>query len=122
MKVVVIKVVVLGGYGVFGSRLAELLIRDGHEVWLAGRDIDKAAALAARIEEPHRIGLRKPTGAVRATDSATFNHSGPHGEGAATAAGTVSPRDIRWRPRREVRLRSAGVCGQWWISSVLMVT
>lgn len=31
------KVVILGGYGVFGSRLANLLVRDGHQVWLAGR-------------------------------------------------------------------------------------
>ena len=31
------KIVVLGGYGVFGSGLAELLLRDGHTVWLAGR-------------------------------------------------------------------------------------
>ncbi|MEH6635169.1 MAG: DUF4166 domain-containing protein [Halioglobus sp.] len=36
------KVVIVGGYGVFGSRLAELLLRDGHTVWLAGRDLEKA--------------------------------------------------------------------------------
>ena len=43
------RVVILGGYGVFGSRLAELLLRDGHEVWIVGRSIEKARALAARI-------------------------------------------------------------------------
>lgn len=43
------RVVVLGGYGVFGSRLAELLLRDGHQVWLAGRDLTKARALSASI-------------------------------------------------------------------------
>ena len=43
------KVVVLGGYGVFGSRLAELLLRDGHTVWLAGRDLEKARKLTTVI-------------------------------------------------------------------------
>ncbi|MBL4787348.1 MAG: NAD(P)-binding domain-containing protein, partial [Cohaesibacteraceae bacterium] len=43
------KIVIAGGYGVFGSRLAELLLRDGHDVWLAGRSQDKAQALADRI-------------------------------------------------------------------------
>ena len=43
------RVVVLGGYGVFGSRLARLLVRDGHDVWIAGRDAAQAAACATRI-------------------------------------------------------------------------
>lgn len=43
------RVVILGGYGVFGSRLAELLLRDGHEVWIVGRSLESAQALAARI-------------------------------------------------------------------------
>ena len=43
------RVVVLGGAGVFGSFLAQLLVRDGHELWIAGRDLDKARAAAARI-------------------------------------------------------------------------
>jgi nucleoside-diphosphate-sugar epimerase len=43
------RVVILGGYGVFGSRLAELLLRDGHDVWIVGRSLEKAQALAARI-------------------------------------------------------------------------
>ncbi|MDX8353690.1 DUF4166 domain-containing protein [Cognatiyoonia sp. IB215182] len=36
------KVVVLGGYGIFGSRLVELLHRDGHQVVVAGRSQAKA--------------------------------------------------------------------------------
>lgn len=40
------KVLILGGYGVFGARLARLLVRDGHEVTVAGRDADKARRLA----------------------------------------------------------------------------
>ncbi|MCY0152146.1 saccharopine dehydrogenase NADP-binding domain-containing protein [Hoeflea alexandrii] len=43
------KVVVLGGYGVFGSRLAELLVRDGHDVVVAGRSLSKAQALSGRL-------------------------------------------------------------------------
>ena len=42
------KVVVIGGYGVFGGRLAQLLLRDGHEVWIAGRNLQKAEKWAAR--------------------------------------------------------------------------
>ena len=36
------KVIILGGYGVFGGRLARLLLRDGHAVWIAGRNHDQA--------------------------------------------------------------------------------
>lgn len=43
------KVVVLGGYGVFGARLVRLLARDGHDVVVAGRAADKAAALAQDV-------------------------------------------------------------------------
>ena len=43
------KVVVLGGYGVFGSRLAELLVRDGHDVVIAGRSLGQARALAEQL-------------------------------------------------------------------------
>ena len=38
------RVVVLGGYGVFGSRLVDLLHRDGHQVVVAGRSRAKADA------------------------------------------------------------------------------
>jgi len=43
------KVVVLGGYGVFGGLLSELLIRDGHDVCIAGRNLAKARELADEI-------------------------------------------------------------------------
>lgn len=43
------RVLILGGYGVFGSRLAELLTRDGCEIVIAGRDGAKAHNAAARI-------------------------------------------------------------------------
>lgn len=40
------KVLLLGGTGVFGSRLARLLLRDGHCVTLAGRNLERAQKLA----------------------------------------------------------------------------
>lgn len=42
------KVLILGGYGVFGGHCARLLIEDGHEVFVAGRSLPKAQAFAAR--------------------------------------------------------------------------
>ncbi len=52
------KVVVLGGYGVFGSRLATLLCRDGHTVWAAGRHPEKAQMLVAEIgAQPMAVDL-----------------------------------------------------------------
>jgi hypothetical protein len=44
------KIVVLGGYGVFGAKLVDLLTRDGHDVIVAGRSLEKATALAARFD------------------------------------------------------------------------
>jgi len=41
------KVVVLGGYGVFGGRLARLLLADGLDVVVAGRSLAKAKAFTA---------------------------------------------------------------------------
>ena len=38
------KVLILGGYGVFGGRLARLLLQDGIEVIVAGRNFERAAA------------------------------------------------------------------------------
>ncbi|MEL7132296.1 MAG: saccharopine dehydrogenase NADP-binding domain-containing protein, partial [Pseudomonadota bacterium] len=43
------KVVIVGGYGVFGSLTARLLVRDGHQLWLAGRRPEKARALAREL-------------------------------------------------------------------------
>ena len=41
------KVLVLGGYGEFGGRLARLLLRDGHQVLVAGRSQAKAQRFCA---------------------------------------------------------------------------
>ncbi|MGA0541938.1 DUF4166 domain-containing protein [Neotabrizicola sp. VNH66] len=43
------KVLILGGYGVFGERLARLLVRDRHDVTVAGRDAVKAQRLADEL-------------------------------------------------------------------------
>ena len=43
------RVVVLGGYGVFGARLVRLLCRDGQDVFVAGRSADKAQTLADEV-------------------------------------------------------------------------
>jgi len=37
-----LRVLIIGGYGEFGGRLAQLLLRDSHDVLVAGRSIDKA--------------------------------------------------------------------------------
>lgn len=43
------KILVLGGYGVFGERLARLLVADGHELCIAGRNLEAAERLAADL-------------------------------------------------------------------------
>lgn len=43
------KVLIVGGYGVFGVRLAELLTTDNHDVCIAGRNLNSAEAAAKRI-------------------------------------------------------------------------
>lgn len=43
------RVLLLGGYGVFGARLARLLCRDGHSVTIAGRNLAKAQDLAEKL-------------------------------------------------------------------------
>ena len=43
------KVLLLGGYGVFGARLAKLLVTDGHEVCIAGRNLDAARSCAKSL-------------------------------------------------------------------------
>lgn len=37
-----LRILIIGGYGEFGGRLAELLLRDGHSVIVAGRRLSKA--------------------------------------------------------------------------------
>ena len=41
------KITVIGGYGVFGGRLVQLLCRDGHKVTVAGRDLARALRYAS---------------------------------------------------------------------------
>ena len=54
------KVLILGGYGVFGGRLARLLLQDGIEVIVAGRDAGKAAAFTKQYGgNPLFIGIGK---------------------------------------------------------------
>lgn len=43
------KVLVLGGYGVFGERVLRLLARDGHALIVAGRDLSRAQILATEL-------------------------------------------------------------------------
>jgi hypothetical protein len=45
------EVLILGGYGNFGKRIARALVRDGVRVILAGRNEEKAAALASTLPE-----------------------------------------------------------------------
>jgi predicted dinucleotide-binding enzyme len=42
------KVFIVGGYGVFGGRLTLLLLRDGAQVCVSGRDHRKAQAFTCR--------------------------------------------------------------------------
>jgi uncharacterized protein YbjT (DUF2867 family) len=42
------KVFIVGGYGVFGGRLTRLLLRDGAQVCVSGRDHRKAQAFTCR--------------------------------------------------------------------------
>lgn len=59
------RILVIGGYGGFGARLTRRLIAAGHDVLVAGRSADKAAAFCASLDraEPvvadrnHAIGL-----------------------------------------------------------------
>ncbi len=43
------KVLIVGGYGVFGGRLARLLLKDGFQVIVAGRDFQRAAEFTSRF-------------------------------------------------------------------------
>jgi saccharopine dehydrogenase-like NADP-dependent oxidoreductase len=54
------KVLILGGYGVFGGRLARLLLQDGVEVVVAGRDEQKAAAFTRNYGgNPLRVDIAR---------------------------------------------------------------
>jgi NAD(P)-dependent dehydrogenase (short-subunit alcohol dehydrogenase family) len=71
------KVLVVGGYGVFGERLARLLLRDGHQVTVAGRDLAKAKALAAHLGCSARQIDRKGDFAALAGHDVVVDAAGP---------------------------------------------
>jgi saccharopine dehydrogenase-like NADP-dependent oxidoreductase len=54
------KILILGGYGVFGGRLARLLLEDGAEVLVAGLDSAKAAAFTRQYGgSPLRVDIAR---------------------------------------------------------------
>lgn len=64
------RVVILGGYGHFGGRIARALLRHNTaEVWIAGRDIARAADLARELAHD-RPGAATHASALDATDRA----------------------------------------------------
>lgn len=73
------RIVVLGGYGVFGSRLAELFVRDGHDVVIAGRSAGKASALAEQLRcTPLVVDLRADPGRIfSASPDVVVDAAGP---------------------------------------------
>lgn len=55
-------IVVLGGYGNFGKRIAESLLgREGIEILIAGRSIEKASAICKQWSKEGPQALLKPT-------------------------------------------------------------
>jgi uncharacterized protein YbjT (DUF2867 family) len=62
------KVLILGGYGNFGKRIAHLLTRHNVPVIIAGRDADKAGILARTCP---RVWLKLPS----STQGKLFPHN-----------------------------------------------
>lgn len=73
------KVVIVGGYGVFGALTAQLLARDGHQLWLAGRHPDKARRLAQEIgAQTLRVDLQgDPSGLFAVEPDLVIDAAGP---------------------------------------------
>lgn len=96
------KVVILGGTGVFGSRLARLLVRDGHDVTLAARS--DASALAAEIgaralrhnrdEDPAPLFADRPDLLVDATGPFQAYRADPYRIAHAAIAAGVNYADL----------------------------
>jgi hypothetical protein len=78
-----VKVLILGGYGVFGSRLARLLCKDGHSVTIAGRDLSQAQVLAEELGcAALHLGRHGDLGALKGHD-VVIDAAGPfHAYGA----------------------------------------
>jgi saccharopine dehydrogenase-like NADP-dependent oxidoreductase len=73
------KVLILGGYGVFGGRLARLLLQDGIEVIVAGRDEQKAGAFTRQFGGcPMRVDIAQDLSAVaKACPDVVVDAAGP---------------------------------------------
>ncbi len=73
------RILILGGYGVFGSRLARLLVRDNIQTIIAGRDYRQACAFAAEYGgEPLMVDLRKDLSPIaRANPDLVVDAAGP---------------------------------------------
>ncbi|WP_424831984.1 saccharopine dehydrogenase NADP-binding domain-containing protein [Ruegeria sp.] len=73
------KVVIIGGYGAFGSLTARLLARDGHQIWLAGRHPDQGRALAQEINaQTLKLDMRKtPEALFEAEPNVVIDAAGP---------------------------------------------
>ena len=55
-----LRALVIGGYGEFGRRLSELLLRDGHTVIVAGRQLDKAQQFCSQYGgEPVQLDIHR---------------------------------------------------------------
>mgnify|MGYP003575501965 CR=1 FL=1 len=81
------RVLVIGAGGVFGSRLAEGLLRHGFEVTAAGRSLDRAQAVAARL----KAAFPDATVDAVALDASTLTPAALKATGAAVVADAAGP-------------------------------
>ncbi|MGB0927608.1 MAG: DUF4166 domain-containing protein [Pikeienuella sp.] len=60
------KILIAGGYGVFGGRLARLLMRDGHDIIIAGRNLKHARRFCDEFGgTPMRLDMRGDLASLR---------------------------------------------------------
>ncbi|HEX5183775.1 MAG TPA: DUF4166 domain-containing protein [Allosphingosinicella sp.] len=59
------RILVIGGYGGFGARLCRRLAAAGHELLVAGRSLDRAAAFAATLPRAQPLALDRAAIAAR---------------------------------------------------------
>ena len=81
------RVLVIGAAGVFGSRLAEGLLRHGFEVTAAGRSLDRAQAVASRL----RAAFPGATVEAVALDTAAVTPEALRATGATIVADAAGP-------------------------------